>query len=195
MTTHRNTWSRVAHWIHAHRHNAAMALLGLPQLLPIHIPSCPAHARLPGGPEHIEGSLQHPAHIRWPVKMRNLHFSALTTFIAAPFTQFFQFRECVLSVRPWGLVLVVREPAIKYFEGGGGISAAGLGGIAAVVGPMGALGTLAGIFVGIIAAALGIYAGVILIVDRGKGVYLTWTWAQLIPGLPQYGLPVVTAIK
>jgi hypothetical protein len=98
-------------------------------------------------------------------------------------------------VKPWGLVLVVREPAVKYLQGGGAISAGALGGIAAVAGVTGPFGVAVAVIVGICAAALGIYSGVITIMDQGKGVYLTWTWAQLIPALPQYGLPLVTPIK
>jgi hypothetical protein len=112
-------------------------------------------------------------------------------------------------VKPWGLVLVVREPAIKYLEGGGDISAGTLGGIAAVAaltslaeGPLAALGILVGVILGICAAALAIYAGVIKMMNQGKGIYLTWTWAQFIPWLlpplvpnPVYGIPVVTPIK
>ena len=104
------------------------------------------------------------------------------------------------SVQPWGLVLTVREPAVKYLQGGGGISAGVLGGIATLAGITGPLGIGIAIIAGICAAALGIYAGVITITDRGKGVYLTWTWAQFLPFLippipnPMYGIPVVTAI-
>jgi len=104
-------------------------------------------------------------------------------------------------VKPWGLVLVVREPAIKYLQGGGTISASVLGGIAAVAGVTGPLGIAVGLIVGICAAALGVFSGVINIMDRGKGVYLTWTWAQFLPFLippfipnPMYGIPVVTPI-
>ena len=105
-------------------------------------------------------------------------------------------------VKPWGLVLVVREPAIKYLQGGGTISAGVLGGIAAAAGVAGPVGVVVALIVGICAAALGIYSGVINIMDQGKGVYLTWTWAQFIPFLvppfipnPMYGIPVVTSIK
>jgi len=105
-------------------------------------------------------------------------------------------------VKPWGLVLVVREPAIKYLQGGGTISASALGGIAAVAGVTGPAGIVVALIVGICAAALGIFSGVISIMDQGKGVYLTWTWAQFIPFLvpplipnPMYGIPVVTPIK
>ena len=97
-------------------------------------------------------------------------------------------------LKPWGLVLVVREPAINYLQGGGVISAGVLSGVGGVASAMGPFGVLVGVILAICAAALSIYAGIIQITDKGKGVYLTWTWAQLIPGLPQYGLPVVTAV-
>ena len=116
-----------------------------------------------------------------------------------------------LWVKPWGVVLVVHEPAVKYLQGGGTISAgvlggiggvSGLGGLAAATSVLDPLGIVVGAVVGICAAALGIYSGVIGIMDEGKGVYLTWTWAQFIPFLvppfipnPMYGLPVVTTIK
>ena len=107
-----------------------------------------------------------------------------------------------ILVKPWGLVLVVREPAIKYLQGGGTISASVLGGIAALAGVTGPVGVAVGIIVGILAAALGIFSGVITITDQGKGVYLTWTWAQFLPWIvppiipnPMYGIPVVTPVK
>ena len=103
------------------------------------------------------------------------------------------------SVQPWGLVLTVGEPAIKYLQGGGAISS----------GTLGTIATTAGLFfpgiglaMALAAAALGIFLGVITITDEGKGVYLTWTWAQFLPWLlpplipnPMYGIPVVTPIK
>ena len=114
------------------------------------------------------------------------------------------------QVKPWGLVLVVREPAVKYLQGGGQITgsvlggiggAAGLTGLAAASSLLGPLGIIAGAVLAIVGAALGIYSAVISMMDQGKGVYLTWTWAQFVPFLvpplipnPMYGLPVVTPI-
>jgi len=107
-------------------------------------------------------------------------------------------------VKPWGFVLVVREPAIKYIEGGGtitggvlgGIGAfSGLGGLAAAGSVLGPIGIGVGFVTGLLAAALAIYAGLIAIIDEGKGVYLTWTWAQVLPFLNITQLPIVTPIK
>ena len=101
-------------------------------------------------------------------------------------------------VRPWGLVLVVDEPGMKYIEGGGIITAGILGGIAGVLAvPAAVLGAV----LVVAAAALAVFEGVMLLTDQGKGVYLTWTWAQFWPFLPlppipnpMYGIPVVTPI-
>ena len=111
-----------------------------------------------------------------------------------------------LSVRPWGVVLVVREPAIKYIQGGGQITGGVLGAAGGIVGlaglsvALGPLGIVVGAVLALIGAALGIYSAVISMVDEGKGDYLNWTWAQFIPMFliipnPMYGVPVITAIK
>lgn len=108
------------------------------------------------------------------------------------------------KIAPWGFVLIAREPAIKYLEGGGTITAsalggiaalAGLGGLAAATGVLAPLGITVAVITGIIAAILGITSGIITIADEGNGVYLTWTWAQVLPFLNITNLPVITPIK
>ena len=112
------------------------------------------------------------------------------------------------NVRAWGLVLIVREDAIKYVKGGTEITsialatvggASGILGLSMVLGP---LSIVVGVVLAICAGAIAIYLPVIDMTDQGKGVYLTWTWAQLTPWIvpplipnPMYGLPVVTPIR
>lgn len=107
-------------------------------------------------------------------------------------------------VKPWGFVLAVREPAVKYIQGGGNIAAgvaggagalAGLGGLAAASSALGPLGITVGVIAGIIAAELAVVGGVITMMDQGKGVYLTWTWVQVLPFLNITQLPIVTPIN
>lgn len=91
------------------------------------------------------------------------------------------------QVKPWGLVLVVREPAIKYLKGGGAISAT----LLALLSPI----PIAGAIALFLATFLGINLGVIEIMDQGKGVYITLTWAHIF--LCGVGLlvPAITPIK
>lgn len=105
-------------------------------------------------------------------------------------------------VKPWGLVLVVREPAIKYLQGGGSITAGVLAAIATAAGVTGPVGIAIAVIAGICAAAFTIYNGVITMTNKGQGVYLTWTWPQFLPFIilippipnPMYGIPVITPI-
>ncbi|BHH82398.1 hypothetical protein [Desulforhopalus sp. 52FAK] len=101
-------------------------------------------------------------------------------------------------VQPWGVVLVVGEPGMKYLEAGGGITAGILGGAAGVAAiPAAPLGAV----LGVASAALGVYFAGMKAIDQGNGVYLTWTWVQFWPFLPippipnpMFGVPVYTAI-
>ncbi len=73
-------------------------------------------------------------------------------------------------VKPWGLVLAVRKPAIQYLKGGGAITDAVLGGAAAILpiipiaGPI-----LSGVCV-FLAVFLTANLGMIEFMDQGKGV-------------------------
>ena len=79
----------------------------------------------------------------------------------------------------WGLVLIVREPAVKYIQGGGAITTAALGGLASIAALSG-VGMPLGVLLGIISAAIGILTGEITIMDQGKGVYLTWLYVPFL---------------
>lgn len=97
-------------------------------------------------------------------------------------------------VKPWGLVLVVREPAVKYLQGGGRIGSGVLSIIAAAAGVTGPLGVGIALILGVYASILGIYLGVITLIDQGKGVYITETWPQIVLFSTPFGLPVVGPI-
>lgn len=111
-------------------------------------------------------------------------------------------QDIEFTVNEWGLVLIIREPAIKYLQGGGTLSAATLTEIAAaasVVIPVAgvAIGAVCGIYAFVVSA----YLGVITMVDAGKGVYITESWGQIVAAilLPAFAgtilLPVVGPIK
>jgi len=91
------------------------------------------------------------------------------------------------QVKAWGLVLVVREPAIKYVKGGGAITTIVLAAAAPI--------PIAGAILAFFAFFLGINIGVIEIMDQGKGVNITLTWAHIL--LCGVGLlvPAITPIK
>ncbi len=91
------------------------------------------------------------------------------------------------QVKPWGLVLVVREPAIKYVKGGGTITTIVLAALAPI--------PIAGAILAFFAFFLGINIGIIEMMDQGKGVNITLTWAHIL--LCGVGLlvPAITPIK
>ncbi|MBS1187790.1 MAG: hypothetical protein H6R04_1808 [Burkholderiaceae bacterium] len=84
-----------------------------------------------------------------------------------------------LTTNQYGVVLVLKEPAMKYVQGGGTISASVLGGISAAVTSIPVVGLgLAGLLA-LLAAILGTYTGWMTLADKGKGVYVTVTWVQI----------------
>ena len=113
-------------------------------------------------------------------------------------------------VHKYGLILIVREPAIKFLQGGGEITKEVLGSIglgAELIGLIGVILAAAGtaaaissitaavaIVLGIVAITLSIYLTVIAMTDQGKGVNIIWTWPQLIPVVPTFGLPWITPV-
>jgi hypothetical protein len=90
-----------------------------------------------------------------------------------------------LAVTPnwWGLVFTLSPQACSDL-------AAGLGVVAAVSGAL-ALIPPAAPFAVVIGVAMGAAAGVITLVNRGKGVYITLLWASLaLPAIPIIPTPV-----
>jgi hypothetical protein len=90
-------------------------------------------------------------------------------------------------VKPWGLVLVVREEAVRYLKGGGAITATFL----ALLSPIPIAGAISLFF----ATFLGINLGMIELMDKGKGVYLTLTWPHIFLCGVGLLLPAITPIK
>lgn len=111
-------------------------------------------------------------------------------------------QDIEFTVNEWGLVLIIREPAIKYLQGGGTITAATLAEIAAAAGiVIPVAGVAIGVVCGIFAFVISAYLGIITMVDEGKGVYLTESWGQIVAAIlfPYFAgtilLPVVGPIK
>lgn len=83
----------------------------------------------------------------------------------------------------WGLVFTLSPQACNDL-------AAGLGIAAAVTGALGAIPPAAP-FAAVIGLSFGAAAGVIALVNRGKGVYITLLWASLaLPAIPIIPTPV-----
>lgn len=111
-------------------------------------------------------------------------------------------QDIEFTVNEWGLVLIIREPAVKYLQGGGTLTAATLTEIAAAASiAIPVAGVAIGAVCGIYAFVISAYLGVITMVDEGKGVYITESWGQIVAAilLPAFAgtilLPVVGAIK
>lgn len=107
-------------------------------------------------------------------------------------------------VKPWGLVLVVREPAIKYIKGGGVITDLALTTVAGAAGIAAKATALTLVAVGgpIVAAIMVFLAGFLAwnlawieIMDEGKGVYITLTWAHILICGVGVLVPAITPIK
>jgi len=99
-----------------------------------------------------------------------------------------------LYVRPWGVVLRLDETATGQVKGGMGFAT----GVAAAVtaacatAPDATLSKFLAVVIGLFTAALAAYAGLIDLIDRGKGVYLTVTWPQII--IPGAAIPIITPV-
>lgn len=111
-------------------------------------------------------------------------------------------QDIEFTVNEWGLVLIIREPAVKYLQGGGTLTAATLTEIAAAASiAIPVAGVAIGAVCGIYAFVISAYLGVITMVDEGKGVYITESWGQIVAAilLPAFAgtilLPVVGPIK
>jgi hypothetical protein len=111
-------------------------------------------------------------------------------------------QDIEFTVNEWGLVLIIREPAVKYLQGGGTITAATLAEIAAAAGVViPVAGVAIGVVCGIFAFVISAYLGIITMVDEGKGIYLTESWGQIVAAIlfPAFAgtilLPVVGPIK
>lgn len=111
-------------------------------------------------------------------------------------------QDIEFTVNEWGLVLIIREPAVKYLQGGGTLTAATLTEIAAAASiAIPVAGVAIGAVCGIYAFVISAYLGVITMVDEGKGVYITESWGQIVAAilLPMFAatilLPVVGPIK
>lgn len=110
-------------------------------------------------------------------------------------------QDIEFAVNEWGLVLILREPAIKYLQGGGTITAAMLSAAAAAAGVViPVAGVAIGALCGILAAIIAAYLGVVTMVDQGKGVYITESWGQIVSAIlwptfaPLILLPVIGPI-
>jgi hypothetical protein len=111
-------------------------------------------------------------------------------------------QDIEFAVNEWGLVLILREPAIKYLQGGGTITAAMLSAAAAAAGiVIPVAGVAIGALCGILAAVIAAYLGVVTMVDKGKGVYITESWGQIVSAIlwptfaPLILLPVIGPIE
>lgn len=111
-------------------------------------------------------------------------------------------QDIEFTINEWGLVLIIREPAVKYLQGGGTLSAATLTEIAAAASvAIPVAGVAIGAVCGIYAFVISAYLGVITMIDEGKGVYITESWGQIVAAilLPAFAgtilLPVVGPIK
>ncbi len=102
--------------------------------------------------------------------------------------------DLYFHVTGWGLVLKVGNTALEFLKDGGSITATALGLAAAAAAFAGPAGIAAGFVMAVIAAAIAIQGPFMNMVNRGKGVNMTWTWPQLacIGGL--LGLPIITAV-
>lgn len=110
-------------------------------------------------------------------------------------------QDIEFAVNEWGLVLILREPAIKYLQGGGTITSAMLSAAAAAAGVViPVAGVAIGAVCGILAAVIAAYLGTITLLDQGKGVYITETWGQIVAAIlwpmfaPVILLPVIGPI-
>lgn len=106
------------------------------------------------------------------------------------------------TVNEWGIVLILREPAVKYLQGGGTITAAMLSAAAAAAGVViPVAGVAISALCGILAAVVAGYLGVVTMVDQGKGVYLTESWGQIVAAIlwamfaPLILIPVIGPIQ
>ena len=98
-------------------------------------------------------------------------------------------------VKPWGIVLAVHKPAMQYLKGGATITDVTLGAAAALLPIIPVLGPiLSGILV-FFAFFLTANMGMIEIMDRGKGVYITLTWLHIFTCGIGLLVPAITPIK
>ncbi len=106
------------------------------------------------------------------------------------------------TVNEWGLVLILREPAVKYLQGGGTITAAMLSAAASAAGVViPVAGVAISVLCGLLAAVVAAYLGAVTMIDQGKGVYLTESWGQIVAAIlwamfaPLILIPVIGPIQ
>lgn len=78
----------------------------------------------------------------------------------------------------WGLVWILSDQACKDLVAGGSAAAGVSAAIAAVLAATGG-GAAAALLPGLIAAVLGIAAGIMTLINRGNGIYITALWTVI----------------
>lgn len=91
------------------------------------------------------------------------------------------------DARPWGLVFTLSNQAVSDLAAGYGIAAGIAAAAAAVLGGAGQPAPAA--VAALVSAFLAISAGVVTLMNRGKGVYLTVPWTSFSPLPPPLGTP------
>ncbi len=108
-----------------------------------------------------------------------------------------------VSAELWGIVVRVDHEVIKQLpEGGEAIEeiAAAAGGVMAAATSLGPAGAMALLGLAYWGALLTAYAGLLPLIDQGNGVYLTFTWPQLVAVVASGGIlglalfPIPTAV-
>jgi hypothetical protein len=97
-----------------------------------------------------------------------------------------------VSAQPWGVVMTLSDQAVKDLQSGQmGITAV-MGAIAAVASAIPG-GQIPAAFIGAAAGVIGVHSAVIGLVNRGKGVYLTWLWTTVACAC-SVALPIPTPV-
>jgi hypothetical protein len=84
-----------------------------------------------------------------------------------------------VSAQPWGVVMTLSDQAVKDLQSGQAGIAGVLGAIAAAASLIPG-GQIPAAFIGAAAGVIGVHSAVIGLVNRGKGVYLTWLWTTVV---------------
>lgn len=93
-----------------------------------------------------------------------------------------------VEARPWGVVFTLSDQAVSDLSGGISIAAA-------ITAAAAAAGGVPGVAVAIVSAFISVSVGILNLVNRGNGVYLTIPWSSFIPWPnPTFGAVIPTPV-